>query len=131
MSYNKPPDSFDSIDLCLPPSIDVIDDPTIRQRLLDRQQKIIEQTKSDFIAVFIAAAETNMRRCQKTFDYEMAKLWEKYRNTGNNRQQQITKPMIELIDERLANVAERFRSTYNFKIKAFFSKAPTVKKNMM
>ncbi len=127
ISYNKPPNSFHSIDLNLPTTFQNINDATIRQRLLDQQQKIIQQTKTDMMAMLINGAEANMRDCQTKFDLEMAELWKNYRTKVND--QYLTKSMIELIDERLVNITERFQLIYNYKMKYFFFKAPTVTTN--
>jgi hypothetical protein len=127
MSYNTPPNSFHSIDLNLPATFQNINDATTRQRLLDRQEKIIQQTKTDMMANLINGAEANMRDCQTKLDLEMAELWKNYRTKVND--QYLTKSMIELIDERLVNITERFQLIYNYKMKYFFFKAPTVTNN--
>jgi hypothetical protein len=128
VSYNTPPNSLYSMDLNLPSSFHTINDQTIRQHLFDRQQKIIQQTKTDMMAVLIQGAETKMRECQKKFDFEMTQLWQNYRSKSND-QHYLTKSMIDLIDERLLNVTERFQVIYNYKMKYFFFKAPTVNNN--
>jgi hypothetical protein len=123
--HNSPPKSFDSIDhLSSLASIDRIHDPTVRQRLSNRQEKILQQTKMEMIAILITTAETTMRQCQKEFDVAMTKLWHDYRHSSSD--QRLTKSMIDLIDEHFTNITERFQAIYNFKLKYFFFQAPTV-----
>ncbi len=129
ISYHRPPPSFDSMNLSLPTSFQTIDDPTLRHRLLDRQEKILEQTKIDMMAVMMTGAEAIQRQCQKEFDTEMTKLWQDYRKFSS--EQRITPVMMDLIDERFNNVTERIQSIYHFKVNYFFLEAPTVmKKNI-
>ena len=113
------------MDFDLPSSFHTINDPVMRQRLFDRQEKTMQQTKTEMIAILIQGAEANMRECQKKFDSEMVQLWKNYRTTTND--QRLTKSMIDLLDERSLNITERFQLIYNYKIKYFFFQAPTVK----
>ena len=126
--HKKPPSILNSLDsTSIRTTTTTMDDANFQQRFVDRQEKILQQTKTDLMVVAIASTEAAVRRYQKYFDYEMAQLWDNYRTTTNERR--LTKSMIDLMDEHLKLITERFQLIYNFKNKSFFSQAPTV--NMM
>ena len=124
VTYPTSSKSLNAIDRSLALSFRTIEDRTLRQRLSDRHEKIVHQTRTDLLGIWIARTEATWRQCQKDFDTGMAQLWQDYRQLSSD--QRITQIMIHLIDQRLAGVIERFQAIYDFKMKYFFSQAPTV-----
>jgi hypothetical protein len=55
-----------------PTSLQTISAQKSHQHLSNRYVKIIEQTKSDMMAVYIASAEAHMHKCQVKFGTELA-----------------------------------------------------------
>ena len=113
-----------SLNHSLPPFIQTIEDSTVRQRLFHRHGKIIEQTKTDLIAVLIHGAEATVHQCQQQFDLEMARLWQQYRHSTSD--QRLNKGMVDIIDGRLTNITERFRLISQYQTQYFFAQAPTI-----
>ncbi|CAF3050590.1 unnamed protein product [Rotaria sp. Silwood2] len=74
--YNHLPQSFESLQIPAPISLDTITDTYIRQRLTDRYEKILQRTKSEMMMVYIATVETKMNEYQKKFDIDLAKMKE-------------------------------------------------------
>ncbi|CAF2761252.1 unnamed protein product [Rotaria sp. Silwood2] len=74
ITYNHLPLSFDTLQIPAPKSLNTIDDRSLRQRLTDRYEKILQQTKSDMMMVYIATAEAKMNENEKKFDAIMVKM---------------------------------------------------------
>ena len=55
--HNQLPNTLDSLQVAPPSTLNTIQDEHIRQRLIDRYQKLTERTKSDMIIIHIAAEE--------------------------------------------------------------------------
>lgn len=58
--HNQLPNTLDALQVSPPSSLTTIQDEQIRQRLMDRHQKIIERTKSDMMMIEIAGEEANL-----------------------------------------------------------------------
>ena len=99
--------------------IQSIGDNQIRQQLSQRYERILGQTKIELITILLQSAEAKMRQYQDEFDQEMAQLWQHYRQSSI--EQRITRSMMNLIDQRLANITERFQAIHQYQIKSFFA----------
>ncbi|CAF4488794.1 unnamed protein product [Rotaria sp. Silwood2] len=122
--YNHLPQSFESLHIPTPISLDTINDRNIRQRLMDRCEKILQQTKSDMMIVYITTAEAKMDQYQKKFDTEMAKM--KENQCTGPPDKKLTLTMLNIMERRFKNINERLMCLYKLKLR-FFVKAPTVK----
>ena len=123
--YKKLPTSFKSLQLS--DTFDTINDVNIRQRLSNRYEKIIQQIKSDLMAVVIAATERKMYESQKKYDLAVAQMWRDNRKLPPD--QQLTQTMVDLIERRAKNISEQVKCLYDFKMKHhFFVNAPTMVK---
>jgi hypothetical protein len=121
--YNQLPYAFDSLQLPAPVSLDSITDSTIRHRLLQRCERIIQQTKSDMMAIYIAVTEADMRECQNKFDRDMDRM--KRVQDDPVSSQKLTSSMVILLRRRLSNITEHIKYLYDLKVH-FFVLAPTV-----
>lgn len=112
--YKIFPVAFDSFRVPLPSQIGSITDTSLRETFHNRYERIVQQMKSDMMAIHIAVAEAKMRQCQHDLRCRMEQL-----------EKQWTKEMIILLERRFKDYEERIRRLYNLKMD-FFVKAPTV-----
>ncbi|CAF3376490.1 unnamed protein product [Rotaria sp. Silwood2] len=122
--YNHLPQSFESLQIPAPISLDTITDTYIRQRLTDRYEKILQRTKSEMMMVYIATVETKMNEYQKKFDIDLAKMKENQHTDPSDKK--LTRTMLDIMERRFKNINERLMCLYKLKLR-FFVKAPTVK----
>lgn len=111
----KLPGFLHHLQLPLIPIIDQVNHPTHRSSLQNRYERILQQTRSDLMFVYIAAAETKMREYQRQFDETIQRF-----------DQELLPSMIDLLFRRLKLMDERMKQWYQYKIH-FFVQAPTVK----
>ena len=71
--YNKPPVSYNSVQISLPTVIQTITttDDNSRQSLFFKHKKLIQQKKMNLIAIHLPRAEQKYYQCQKAFDNEL------------------------------------------------------------
>ena len=78
--HNQLPSILDSLQVPLPSTLATIQDERIRQRLMDRHQKIIERTESDMMITHIAEEEAKQNEHCTSFDPEMSQMHELQRS---------------------------------------------------
>ena len=66
------------------------------------------------MAVYIKEAESTYYEKQSIFDSELAKMWENHRKLVKN--QGMTTGLINLMQQRLDNVTDRWRNLYHYRI---------------
>lgn len=110
------PEPLNSLQLplpLLPSSLDTIIDPKIRQNLLDHYKKIIEQMKSEMMALYINIAEAKMHECQLKFVQDTVQMRPDQRSTTTD--QRLSQSMIHIVEQRFKNIDERLQYLYNLK----------------
>ncbi|CAF1385303.1 unnamed protein product [Adineta steineri] len=105
--YNKPPESYDSIQISMSTSTDTI-----------HQQRMIQQKKLDTMAIHLIKGELRYYQEQKIFEDELSKMWQNHRNLVKN--QGMTTVLTNLIEQRFINISDRWRDIYNYRIKYYF-----------
>lgn len=119
LTYNCLPESLATLQLPLPQppsSIDKIQDKTDRQNLSDRYTKIVQQTKSDMMSLYITVAEVKMRECQLNFDKDLKNMRSNPRSISIYLR--LSEAMLDLLEQRYKNMEKRFEYLYNLKIRA-------------
>jgi len=117
---NKPPTSYDCLEISLPlsssSSIDTIPDNNHlhRQQLLNRYEKLIQQTKIDLIAVHIAILQANIYQYQTLFDDKTEQMSENNEKHVPNRD--MPNSLQYLINQRSLNMKNKLKLIYNFTI---------------
>ncbi len=122
------PEPLNSLQLPLPlppSSLDTIMDPKIRQNLLDRYKKTIEQTKSEMMALYITIAEAKMHECQLKYDQDIVQM-KRLDQRSTMTDQRLSPSMIDITEQRFKIIDERLQYLYNLKIR--FLKEQTKKK---
>lgn len=113
--YQKLPDFLQHLQLPIVPIIDQVHHPANQRSLQNQYERVIQQTTSDLMLIYVAAAETKMRESQSQMDEMM-----------QNMDQQLLPSMIDLLFRRFKLMDERLKEYYQYKI-YFFVQAPTVK----
>jgi hypothetical protein len=127
IAMNNPPHLFKCLQLPLPSFTDMITDENLRCRIRERHKRLIQQSKSNMMSLYIAVAEAQMRQTKIKFDRHMDKIWQNKKNTSEDNRL-LSNVLINLIDRRLTNLTKRMDCVTNFKVN-FFVQAPTVINN--
>ncbi|CAF0800758.1 unnamed protein product [Adineta steineri] len=122
--YNHLPDSFETIHLPEPVSLETIQNNTMRQRLTEQYNKILQRTKADMFTMYIATEQAKADECVKEFDRDYAEMKET-QSTGSPHKR-LTPTMLQLLRKRVQNINKHLIHLFNLKTR-FFDKAPTVK----
>ena len=116
--YNKPPVSYNSVQISLPTAMDTTTtDDNDRQSLFVQHEKLIQQKKINLIAIHLPRAEQKYYQCQKAFDNELSTMWENHRNLIKGKGMLI--PLTTLIEERLKNITDRWRDFHDHHLKYY------------
>lgn len=87
---------------------------SVQERCLNKHEKMIQCKKLDLIAIQVKQAEDKYYQSQMIFDGELASMWENNRNLVQNRG--MTATLINLMEERLKNITDRWKDIYNHRI---------------
>ena len=113
-----PPSVNQQYRLPIPKDLQTIIDPSIRSTLLNRYERMIQQTKSDLILIHLSIAEEKLRQSREIFEQHQQQLHE----------QHFTFEMIHVLERRFKDDEERLQRLYQLKLN-FFVKAPTMMTN--
>ncbi len=116
--HHSLPEPLNSLQLPfpLPPSsLDTITDQKSRENLLDRYKKIIEQTKSEMMALYITIAEAKMHECQLKFAQDTVQMRPDQRSTTTETR--LSPSMINIVEQRFTIIDERLQYLYTLKIR--------------
>ena len=95
-------------------SIDTIPDTVLRRQLINRHEKLIQETKTDLMAVYIAAMEAKRYQDQTLFKEETDHMWQNHDNHVENNE--MTEVLLRLISKRSWNMNEKCKVMFNFAI---------------
>ena len=110
---NKPPASYDDLEIPLPPSIHTITNQRARQQLWNRYEKLLEQTKTDLFAVHLAVQQATIGQ---------------YRTLVNEKQsskRDMPETLRNLVDQRSANMKKRLKLIRDFTIDYYLHRSYT------
>ena len=122
--YNHLPESFESLHIPEPITLDTIHSGTMRQRLSEQYYKVLQRSKSDMLRVYIATEQVKADQYISEFDRCYEEMKEDQR-TGLSHKK-FTPTMRQLFQQRLTNVNQHIKYVYKINID-FFAKAPTGK----
>jgi hypothetical protein len=122
--HNQLPNTLDALQVAPPSTLNTIQDEHIRQRLMDRYQKLMERTKSDMMIIHIAAEEAKENEHRTNFDLKMSQMNELQRSGPPHKK--LIRTMLDVLDRRFRNINDRLEQLYKLKIR-FFVKAPMIK----
>ncbi|CAF1471345.1 unnamed protein product [Adineta steineri] len=120
--FKKLPKSLEILETSLPTSITTISDSTIRERLSNEYQRIIQRTKADLTDILRSAMEAKSIDCEKKFEQETAKIWKDQRQLPTH--ERLSPVMLKLIEQRQKNIVECLKYIYHVKSN-FLVQAPS------
>ncbi|CAF4608751.1 unnamed protein product, partial [Rotaria sp. Silwood2] len=116
--YNKSSISFDSVQVSMPIwNNNTTMKEKVPGQLLHKHKKLIQYKKLDLLAIHILQAETTYYQFQNIFDYELSKMWKNHRNLVKDHG--MTTSLINLIEQHLNNITNRWRDVFNYRIDYF------------
>ncbi|CAF4958577.1 unnamed protein product [Rotaria sp. Silwood1] len=93
-----------------------------RPRQLFNQYEIqLRCKKLDSLAIRLPLAEQTYYRFQEKFDHELSAMWKSHRNLVQN--QGMTTSLINLLEQRLNTITDRWRDIYNYRVDYFLQNA--------
>jgi hypothetical protein len=110
---NKPFASLDTLQISLPSYIHRILNGNIRQQLIYQHETLIQQIKTDLIAIYFGMIETKIAQYQTMIQQETDQMYENTRRHIPNNQE-MPKIFIQLIDKRINNMNEKCKVQYDF-----------------
>ena len=99
---------FDARPTPAPYTFQALLDERTRQDFRDRQQTLLQGFKTDMLALFTATLDAKSDECERSFHHEMTVMWQAHRQQPDT--DRLSAAMIELIDRRLALIADRSAS---------------------
>ena len=97
----------------MPTSITSISDVTIRQRLTNEYQYIIDKAKADLMKVLTSATRAKKMDSELDFQKQMAEIWKKQHQLHMN--ERLTNVLLTLIEKRQKNIIECIKNIYELK----------------
>lgn len=101
---NRPPTSYGTLEIPLAPAIHTIANQTIRQRLWNRYENLLQQTKTDLLAVHLAVQQAAI------YQYQILLNEKPLANEA------LPKSLLSLIQQRSLNMKNRLKLTSDFTI---------------
>ncbi|CAF4285090.1 unnamed protein product [Adineta steineri] len=111
--FKKLPKSLELLETSLPTSITTISDSTIRERLSNEYQRIIQRTKAVLTNILRSAMEAKSIDCEKKFEKETAEIWKDQRQLPTH--ERLSSAMVTLIEQRQKNIIECLKYIYELK----------------
>ncbi|CAF1265411.1 unnamed protein product [Adineta steineri] len=118
----KLPKSLEILEVSLPTSITTISDSTIRERLSNEYQRIIQRAKANLTDVLRSAMEAKKNDCEKKLERETAEIWKYQRQLPTH--ERLSPVMLKLIEQRQKNIIECLKYIYHLK-NNFLVQAPS------
>ena len=108
------PHSFISVQIPVPTAIKSTTDENNRRRIMDKYKKLIQQKKTDLIAIHLAKFEKRYYQNRNRFDEQWSKMLQNHRDLVKDKGMPTT--LRNLIDKRLKNITDKLRERYNYKM---------------
>ncbi|CAF2819302.1 unnamed protein product [Rotaria sp. Silwood2] len=120
--FNKSSISFDSIPALMTTSNDTsLNNEKSRQQLFNKYENELRCRKLDLLSRQVPQAEQTYYRLQEKFDYELSSMWKNHRNLVKD--QGMMTSLINLLEQRLNNLTNRWRDIYNYRVDYFLQNA--------
>lgn len=114
-----------SFQISIPQDLQTIQDESIRQRLTNRYDQLLQRTKSELALIHIRTAQIKANELTKEFDNQYRQFFQKLRESYS--EQSLKNTLTNIMDRRCNLVEQRLQTLTDLKIR-FFVKAPTVNK---
>ncbi len=98
--------------------LDSIQNVDIRQELFQQFKETAEQSRNNLFQVYMKSAEEQRQEYAKKYEENIKKMWSVHRHPID-KNQTISRIMVQLIDQRIQKMSERIQNIYKFKAKSF------------
>ncbi|CAF3433559.1 unnamed protein product [Rotaria socialis] len=119
--YNLPSQSFESSTISHHPSIDSIQNLTIREALMKQFKEVAIQSRIALFNLYLESAEDQREEYKKKHEANVMKINASQHTSNNN--EKLSSTFVQLINERCNQIGERIQSIYKFKLENFLSKS--------
>ncbi|CAF4950055.1 unnamed protein product [Rotaria magnacalcarata] len=119
--YNLPSQSFECSTISHHPSIDSIQNLTIREALMKQFKEVAIQSRDALFNLYLESAEDQREEYQKKHEASVKKMDASQRTLNEN--EKLSSTLVQLINERCNKISERIQSIYKFKLENFLSKS--------
>ena len=92
-----------------------------RHQILNRNELLSSQQRLDLMAVYIQEAERMYYQKQSIFDGDLSQMWKNHRQLVRN--QGMTTTLINLMQQRLNNITNRWRDLYHYRVDYYLRNA--------
>ncbi|CAM4978478.1 unnamed protein product [Rotaria socialis] len=119
--YNLPSQSFECSTISHHPSIDSIQNLTIREALMKQFKEVAIQSRIALFNLYLESAEDQREEYKKKHEANVMKINASQHTSNNN--EKLSSTFVQLINERCNQIGERIQSIYKFKLENFLSKS--------
>lgn len=116
--YQLPSQSFECSPIAQSTLIDSIEDLNIRKQLFQQYREVAVQFRATLFQSYLKLAKEEREEYRKKYDDNEREMHSN-QNAPANRNEKLTKPMIDLINERCRKISERIQCVYIFKYQCF------------
>ncbi|CAF2143497.1 unnamed protein product, partial [Rotaria magnacalcarata] len=119
--YNLPSQSFECSTISHHPSIDSIQNVTIRETLMKQFKEVAIQSRNKLFNLYLESAEDQREEYKKKHEANVMKMDASLHTLNNN--EKLSSTFLQLINERCNKISERIKCIYKFKSESIPSKS--------
>ncbi|CAF2061712.1 unnamed protein product [Rotaria magnacalcarata] len=119
--YNLPRQSFECSTISHHPSIDSIQNVTVREALMKQFKEVAIQSRNKLFNLYLESAEDQREEYKKKHQANVMKMDASPDTLNNN--EKLSSTFVQLINERCNKISERIKCTYKFKSESIPSKS--------
>lgn len=109
---NKPPSIYDSLQIPISSVIHTVSNRSLRRQLFSRYEKLIQQTKTDLMAISIIAQQTTIYQYQREFNRQLEQMFQNDQKHVTNKE--MSKLLKQLIHQRSLNMHQQLKLMHEF-----------------
>lgn len=115
---NEPYASLDTLQIPLPAYVHRISERSVRQQFIHQHQTLIQQTKTELTAVYVAAIEARIAQYQTSVQRATDQIYANSSHRQPNGNQEMTRTLIRLIARRISNMQDKFQTKSSFLVES-------------
>ena len=119
--YNLPSQSFECSTISHHPSIDSIQNLTVREALMKQFKEVAIQSRTTLFNMYLESAEDQREEYKKKHEANVKKMDASQYTLNNN--EKLSSTFVQLINERRNKITERIQCIYKHKRQCFQSKS--------
>ncbi|CAF3345031.1 unnamed protein product [Rotaria socialis] len=119
--YNLPSQSFECSTISHHPSIDSIQNVTIREALMKQFKEVAIQSRNKLFNLYLESAKDQREEYKKKHEANIKKMDASQHTLNNN--EKLSSTFLQLINQRCNKISERIKCIYKFKSESIPSKS--------